>query len=64
MESDFERLYADFLRRGGFAQPCISEDYERVRGPRVASTVAVKCKHGLTDQTCAYCYFERYGPKG
>ena len=49
---EFEALYLAFLRAGGFAQPCPSEDWERLYRTR---RVGRWCRHGLPEAVCAYC---------
>jgi hypothetical protein len=62
---DFEAMYLAFLRRGGFFQPCVSEDaerYARQKDTRPIIDVKTECPHGKTALTCPTCYqsgFER-----
>lgn len=53
--SVFERAYQGFMAAGGFAQPCLSEDYERQRR-QLATHKPAACPHGRTRLTCGECW--------
>ena len=49
-------LYREFLRTGGFAQPCIDEMVER-RARHATSHQPTICPHGKSLLLCDQCYF-------
>lgn len=60
MASEFEQLFQDFMRAGGFVLPCPSEQFEREQRGKlsiaiIAQQAGLKCKHGLPIHTCADC---------
>jgi hypothetical protein len=59
--SVFEQMFQLFMARGGFAQPCVSETFER-EARQTKRHVPKPCAHGKTALSCSECWlsgFER-----
>lgn len=52
----FEDAYQAFMAAGGFAQPCVSENYERRLRQQLQPKPST-CPHGRTLLGCPDCYF-------